>query len=102
MENNKHKFRIVVTDLQEGETRMDVMTNAAMVTVTTAFNNLKNENEEGYSHSAQFFECKAVDILGCITTTLQGISKLVAKHRELGTLLELWFMTMKAEENEDE
>ena len=102
MKKDNRRYKIVVTDLQKGETCMDVMTNAAMVTVTTAFNNLKNENEEGCSYSAQFFECKAVDIMSCITTTLKGISKLIVKHRELGTLLDLWFMAMKAEENKDE
>lgn len=100
MENNRHKFRIVVTDLQKGETCMDVMTNAAIVTVTSAFNNIKNEDEEGCSHGAQFFECKAVDIMRCIIITLKGISKLVAKHRELGSLLELFLMSMSKEEED--
>ena len=100
MKKDNRRYKIVVTDLQKGETCIDVTTSAAMISITSAFNNLKNEDEKGYSHGMNFFECKAVDIMSCITTTLKGISKLIVKHRELGSLLELFLMSMSEEEED--
>ena len=100
MKKDNRRYKIVVTDLREGKTCMDVTTSAAMISITSAFNNLKNEDEKGYSHGMNFFECCAGDIVNCITTTLQGISKLVASHSELGSLLELFLMSMLKEEED--
>ena len=101
-QNQARRFRIVVTDLQENETLMDVTTNAAIVSTASPFDNLTNEDKEGYSQGAQYFNCKTKDIMHCVQNAIKGIRKLTAEHKELGLLLELWMMLKKAEKEDEE
>lgn len=102
-QNRARRFRIVVTDLQEDETLMDVTTNAAIVSTTSPFDNLTNEDKDGYSQGAHYFNGKSIEIMRCIQCTIEGISKLAADHKELGLLLNLYMLEKKAESlKEDE
>lgn len=104
-QNKARRFRIVVTDLQEDKTLMDVTTNAAIVTTSSPFDNLENVDRDDCTQGAHYFECKTNDILNCIKSTIEGISKLTVEHKELGFLLNLWMMSeqaKKANETEEE
>ena len=101
-QNRARIFRITVTDLQEDETLMDVTTNAAIVSTTSPFDNLTNEDKNGYTQGAQYFNCKGPEIMHCIEGTIEGIGKLMAEHKELRLLLDLWMMLKKAEEEDEE
>ena len=101
-QNQARKFKIVVTDLQEDKVLMDVTTNAAIVSTASPFDNLKNEDNDGYTQGAQYFNCKAPEIVHCIKSTIEGIGKLMAEHKELGLLLDLWMLAKKAESLKDE
>ena len=100
-QNQARRFKIIVTDLQEDKTLMDVTTNAAIVTATSPFNNLTSEDQEGCTQSAHYLNGRATDILNCIESTVDGIAKTLAKHKELRLLFNLWAM-MKHLENEAE
>lgn len=107
-QNKARSFKIVVTDLQEDKTLMDVTTNAAIISTASPFDNLENKDREGYAQGAQYFRCKSKDIMYCVQNAIEGISKLAAEHKELGLLLNLYMMSKKAEslsndeEEEDE
>ena len=96
-QNKARRFRITVTDLQEDETLTDVTTNAAIVSTSSPFDNLNNKDNDGYSQGAQYFNCNAQEIMHCIESTIEGIDKLVAGHKELGLLLKIRMMLKKAE-----
>lgn len=106
-QNKARRFKIVVTDLQEDKTLLDVTTNAAIVSTASPFDNLKNVDNEGYTQGAHYFRCKAEDILHCVQSNIEGISKLMNENKEIGFLLNLWMMSKQAErdaetEEEDE
>ena len=105
-QNKARRFKIVVTDLQEDKTLMDVTTNAAIISTASPFDNLENKDREGYAQGAQYFKCKSKDIMYCVRNVIEGISKLAAEHKELGFLLSLYMLSKKAEslsnEEEDE
>ena len=101
-QNQARRFRIVVTDLQEDKTLMDVTTSAAIVTAASPFDNLANEDKEDCTQSAHYLNGRTTDILNCIESTIDGIAKTLAKHKELGLLLDLWMMSKKAESLKDE
>ena len=105
-QNQARRFKIVVTDLQEDKTLMDVTTNAAIVSTASPFDNLNNKDNDGYAQGAQYFNCKAPEIMHCIERTIEGIAKLATDHKELGLLLNLWLLSKQAEnlsnEEEDE
>ena len=103
-QNKARKFKIVVTDLQEDKTLMDVTTNAAIISTASPFDNLENKDREGYAQGAQYFSCKSTEIMHCVRNVIEGISKLAAEHKELGFLLSLYMLSKKAESlsNEDE
>lgn len=101
-QNKARRFRITVTDLQEDETLMDVTTNAAIVSTTSPFDNCTNEDKDGYSQGAQYFNCKAPEIVHCVESTIEGIGKMMAEHKELRLLLELRMMLKKAESSSNE
>ena len=101
-QNLARRFRIVVTDLQEDKTLMDLTTNAAIVSTASPFDNLRNKDNDGYTQGAQYFNCKATEIMHCIQSTIEGISKLAAEHKELGFLLSLYMMSKHAEHSSDE
>ena len=101
-QNKARRFRIVVTDLQEDKTLMDVTTNAAIVFTASPFNNCTNEDEDGYSRGAQYFNCNTQEIMHCVQGVIESIGKLMAEHKELRLLLELWMKLKKEEDEEDE
>ena len=101
-QNKARRFKIVVTDLQEDATLMDVTTNAAIVSAASPFDNLHNKDTDGCAQGAQYFNCKATEIMHCIQSTIEGIAKTLEKHKELGLLLELWMLSKKAERSSDE
>ena len=103
-QNQARRFKIVVTDLQEDKTLMDVTTNSAIISTASPFDNLENKDREGYAQGAQYFNCKSKDIMYCVQNAIEGIRKLVGEHKELGFLLSLYMMSKKAESlsNEDE
>ena len=105
-QNKARKFRIVVTNLQEDKTLMDVTTNAAIISTASPFDNLENKDREGYAQGAQYFNCKSTEIMHCVQNAIEGIHKLVGEHKELGFLLSLYMLSKKAEslsnEEEDE
>lgn len=101
-QNIARRFRIVVTDLQEDKTLMDLATNAAIVSTSSPFDNLENKDREGYAQGAQYFNCKSAEIMRCIQGTIDGISKLTADHKELGFLINLWLLSNQAESLKDE
>ena len=100
-QNKARRFKIIVTDLQEDKTLMDVTTSAAIVTAASPFDNLTNEDKEDCTQSAHYLNGRATDILNCIESTIDGIGKTLAKHKELRLLFNLWAM-MKQLENETE
>lgn len=101
-QNKARRFKIVVTDLLEDKTLMDLTTNAAIVSTTSPFDNLNNKDNDGYTQGAHYFACATKDILNCIKSTIDGISKLTTENRELCLLLNLWMMSKQAEnEGED-
>ena len=101
-QNKARRFKIVVTDLREDKTLMDVTTNAAIVSTASPFDNLENKDREGYAQGAQYFSCKSKDIMACVQNAIEGIRKLVGEHKELGFLLSLYMMSKKAESSSDE
>ena len=101
-QNQARRFKIVVTDLQEDKTLMDVTTNAAIVSTSSPFDNLENKDREGYAQGAQYFNCKTKDIMHCVQNAIKGISKLAVEHEELGLLLSLYMMAKQAESLSDE
>ena len=101
-QNQARRFKIIVTDLQEDKTLMDVTTNAAIVTATSPFNNLTSEDQEGCTQSAHYLNGRATDILNCIESTVDGIAKTLAKHKELRFLFNLWMLSKQAERSSDE
>ena len=101
-QNQARRFKIVVTDLQENETLMDVTTNAAIVSTSSPFDNLDNKDNDGYAQGAQYFNCKSTEIMRCIHCAIEGIAKLAADHKELGLLLNLYMLSKKAESLKDE
>lgn len=101
-QNKARRFRIVVTDLREDETLMDLTTNAAIVTAASPFDNLNNKDNDGHTQGAQYFNCKVPEIMHCIQSTIEGLGKLVAEHEELEFPLKLWMMLKKAESLCDE
>lgn len=101
-QNKVRRFRITVTDLQEDKTLMDLTTNTAIVSTASPFDNRANEDKEDCTQHAQYFDCKASEIAHCIESTIEGIGKLVAKHKELEFLLKLRMMLKKAEEEDEE
>ena len=101
-QNKARSFKIVVTDLREDKTLMDVTTNAAIISTASPFDNLENKDREGYAQGAQYFSCKSKDIMYCVRNVIEGISKLAAEHRELGLLLSLYMLSKKAESLSDE
>ena len=101
-QNQARRFRIVVTDLQEDKTLMDVTTNAAIVSTASPFDNLNNKDNDGYTQGAQYFNCKSTEIMHCIQSTIEGIAKLAADHKELGFLINLWLLSKQAESLKDE
>lgn len=101
-QNKARSFKIVVTDLQEDKTLMDVTTNAAIISTASPFDNLENKDREGYAQGAQYFNCKSTEIMRCVQCAIEGISKLTADHKELGFLLDLWMLKKKAESLKDE
>ena len=100
-QNKARRFKIVVTDLQEDKTLMDVTTNAAIITAASPFDNRTNEDKEDCAQSAHYFNGRATDILNCIKSTIEGIGKTLGKHQGLRLLFNLWAM-MKQLENEEE
>ena len=103
-QNKARSFKIVVTDLREDKTLMDVTTNAAIISTASPFDNLENKDREGYTQGAQYFSCKSKDIMYCVRNAIEGIRKLVGEHKELRSLLNLYILSKKAESlsNEDE
>ena len=102
-QNKERRFRITVTDLQEGETLMDLTTNAAIVSTASPFDNLTNEDKDGYSQGAHYFNCKAPEIMHCVQGVIEGIGKLMAERKELRLLLSLWMLAKQSKiEEEDE
>ena len=96
-QNKARSFKIVVTDLREDKTLMDVTTNAAIISTASPFDNLENKDREGYTQGAQYFRCNSKDIMYCVQNVIEGISKLAAEHKELGFLLSLYMLSKKAE-----
>ena len=101
-QNIARRFKIVVTDLRENETLMDVTTNAAIISTSSPFDNLTNEDEDGYAQGAQYFNCKSTEIMRCIQGAIEGIGKLAADHKELGLLINLYMLSKKAESLKEE
>lgn len=101
-QNEARRFKIVVTDLQEDKTLMDVMTDAAIVTAASPFDNLANEDRDGYTQGAQYFNSKAGDIFNCVQSTIEGISELAAENKELGFMLGLYMLAKQAAHSKDE
>ena len=101
-QNQARRFRIVVTDLQEDKTLMDVTTNAAIVSTSSPFDNLNNKDNDGYTQGAQYFNCKSTEIMHCIQSTIEGIAKLATDHKELGFLISLYMLEKKAESLKEE
>ena len=101
-QNKARRFKIVVTDLQEDKTLMDVITNAAIVSTASPFDNLEDKDREGYAQGAQYFNCKSKDIMYCVQNVIKGINKLAVEHKELGLLLSLYMMAKQAERLKDE
>lgn len=97
-QNKARKFKVVVTDLQEDKVLMDVTTNAAIVTAASSFDNLANEDRDGYTQGAHYFSSKARDILHCVQSTVDGIIKLMAENKELGLMFNIWLMAKQAEQ----
>ena len=101
-QNKARRFKIVVTDLREDKTLMDLTTNAAIISTASPFDNLENKDREGYAQGAQYFNCKSKDIMYCVRSAIEGISKLAAEHKELGFLLSLYMLSKKTESSSDE
>ena len=99
------RFKIVVTDLLEDKTLMNVTTGAVIVTAASPFDNLTNENKKGRTLSSQYFDCDVDATLNCMQSTIEGIAKTLEKRKELKFLFKLWAMMKLSdnkEENEDE
>ena len=108
-ENTQNKariYRIVVTDLQEDKTLMDLTANAAIINVASPFDNLANVDRDGHAQGALYFNCGPADIFFCIQNAIEGIGKLTTEHKELGLLLNFWLMLKQLkkekEDKEDE
>lgn len=101
-QNKARRFEVVVTDLQKDEILMDVTTGAAIVTAVSPFDNIENKDKEGYAQGAHYFECKTGDIMNCIQSTVEGISKLAAENKELGFMLSLYMLSKQAAHSKDE
>jgi len=101
-QNKARRFTVIVTDLQENKILVDVTTDTVMLTTASPFDNLTNEDKEGYTWRAHYFNSKVQDILHCVQCNIEGISKLMEENKELGFLLELWLMSKQAEHSEDE
>ena len=101
-QNKARRFKIVVTDLQEDKTLMNLTTNAVIVSTSSPFDNLTNKDNAGCSQGAQYFNCKSIEIMRCVHNAIEGISKLAADHKELGLLLSLYMMAKQAESSSDE
>ena len=101
-QNQARSFKIVVTDLREDKTLMDVTTNAAIISTASPFDNLENKDREGYAQGAQYFSCKSKDIMYCVQNAIEGIRKLVGEHKELGFLLNLYILSKQTESSSDE
>lgn len=98
-QNKARRFKVVITDLREDKVLMDVTTNAAIVTTASPFDNLANEDRDGYTQGAHYFNSKAQDILHCAQSTIEGISKLMAENKELGLMFNIWLMAKQAEQS---
>ena len=101
-QNKARRFRIVVTDLQEDKTLTDLTTNTAIVSTASPFDNLTNEDKDGYTQRAQYFDCTTDEIIRCVQCIIKGISELAARHKELGLLLGLWLMANQLKNEEED
>lgn len=101
-QNKARRFKIVVTDLQKDKTLMDLTTNAAIVSAASPFDNLNNKDNDGYTQSAYYFDCKATEIMQCVQSAIKSISKLMSEHKELGFLFSFYSLLKKVESSSDE
>lgn len=103
--NKDRRFKVMVVDLSEDKVLVDATTDTVMLTVGSPFDNLTGEDRSDYTMTKQYFNCRATDILNCIRSTVEGIAKMAAEHKELGFLLNLWLLSKQAkslEESEEE
>ena len=91
------RFKIVVTDLQEDKTLMNLTTNAVIISTSSPFDNLTNKDNVGCTQGAQYFNCKSTEIMRCVHGAIEDIGKLMADHKELEFLLNLYMLSKQAE-----